>query len=182
MVTIPDFAETWLKWSFLQQKWTLKISALYHNPFGIYPPLNFEQFPCFKVVVESIALFCQLWVNIFSPKFCSAWKLIEQKMVTNVATDSIFFKSNFIFCYYSNNATSETSICTFNSIWLLFLTKILGLCSKNVSFLGHLWKPGTQCWQLIITVKLCLNKDYYLLFTIKNIKLYTPTQHIIWLK
>ena len=79
IVTIPDFAEIWLKWSFLQQKWTLKISASYHNPFGIYPPLNFEQFPCFKVVVESIAHFCQLWVKIiFSTKFCSAWKLIPQ--------------------------------------------------------------------------------------------------------
>ena len=79
MVTIPDFAEILLKWSFLQQKWTLKISASYHNPLGIYPPLNFEQFPCFKLVIKSIAHFCQLWVKIiFSPKFCSAWKLVPQ--------------------------------------------------------------------------------------------------------
>ena len=99
-------------------------------------------------------------------------------MVTNVAPDSIFFKSNFKFCYYSNTATWKTSICTFDCIWLLFLTQILGLYSKKVCFLGHLWKPGNQCRQLIINVKLFLNKDYYLLFTIKKYQtIYSHTTH-----
>ena len=40
----------------------------------------------------------------------------EQKIVINVATDNNFFKSNFIFYYYSTNATSKTSICIFNCI------------------------------------------------------------------
>ena len=45
-------------------------------------------------------------------------------------------------------------------------------------FLGHLWKPGNQCIQLIINVKLCLNKDYYLLFTIKKYQtIYSHTTH-----
>ena len=78
-VTKTSHGEIWLEWSFLQQKWTLKISALYHEPFGSYPALNFEELPCFRMVVESIAHFCQLWMTIiFSPKFCSAWKLIPQ--------------------------------------------------------------------------------------------------------
>ena len=99
-------------------------------------------------------------------------------MVINVATDSIFCKSNFIFCYYSNKATSKTSICTFNCIWLFFLTQVLGLYSKKVCFLGHLWKPGNQCRQLIINVKLFLNKDYYLLFTLKKYQtIYSHTTH-----
>ena len=99
-------------------------------------------------------------------------------MVINVGTDSIFKKSNFIYCYYSNKATSKTPICTFNWIWLLFWTQVLGLCSKKVCFLGHLWKPGNQCRQLIINVKLCLNKDYYLLFTIKKYQtIYSHTTH-----
>ena len=43
---------------------------------------------------------------------------MEQKIVINVATNKIFFESNFIFCYYSNKATSKISIFSIPKFFL----------------------------------------------------------------
>ena len=67
-----------------------------------------------------------------------------------------------MFCYYGNKTTSKMSICTFDCIWLFFLSQILGLYSKQVCFLG-----------------LCLSKDYYTFHNKTSNQVYTPTQQIL---
>ena len=84
-------------------------------------------------------------------------------MVTNVATDSIFLKVTLY---------SVTIVITLpQKHQYVHLTAYdYSFYSKKVCFLGHLWKPGNQCRQLIINVKLGVNKDYYL-STFRNKKI-----------